>query len=58
MVEKSQFNFHYSCKYILILSTYSSLERRTPTLGVTQSLRNGVLVLNTHFVQAEMSPLQ
>lgn len=31
---------------------------KTPTLGVTQSLRLGVGVLYTHFVQAEMLPVQ
>lgn len=33
-------------------------EMKSPTLGVTQSLRLGVVVLYTHFVQAEMSPVQ
>lgn len=31
---------------------------RKSTLGVTQSLRLGVVVLNTHFVQADMLPVQ
>lgn len=33
-------------------------EMKTPTLGVAQSLRLGVVALYTHFVQAEMSPVQ
>lgn len=44
--------------YITHFSLMDYSEMKNPTLGVTQSLRLGVVALYTHFVQAEMSPVQ
>lgn len=44
--------------YITHFSLVDCSEMKTPTLGVTQSLRLGVVALYTHLVQAEMSPVQ